>query len=300
MSEEYFQNASWTALAEHSGDRAEINLNSTRSVRPKAASRAACRRSPSRVLVAECCGGIGLLSVMILALIVSGNISSAAATNNFFTQGTQLTAAGQFPEAATAFEKVIKSQPSSGALLNLGLAEWQSGHAGKAILAWERAEWIDPFDERAAQNLKFARTVAQVDGPELRWFETVSTWLPPNAWVWLAGTGLWLGVGALVFPRVFRWRKSGAQQTVAALGFCIFMVAMTANIGVVSRTNLGVVLTKNTSLLLTPTRGGELISTLSAGEAARVVRWRRDFLFIHTAMNTGWVAREDFGLVVQK
>ena len=93
MSEEYFQNASWTALADHSGDRAEINLNSTRSVCPKAASRAACRRSPSRVLVAGCCGGIGLLSVMILALIVSGNISSAAATNNFFTQGTQLTAA---------------------------------------------------------------------------------------------------------------------------------------------------------------------------------------------------------------
>jgi hypothetical protein len=185
--------------------------------------------------------------------------------------------------------------------VNLGLAEWQRGHAGAAILAWERAMWIDPFDARAAQNLKFARTVAQVDEPQLKWFETASTWLPPNAWVWVAGSILWLAIGALVLPRFFRWRsKSGWQQWLAALCGGAFLFCMTANFGVVSRTNIGFVVRKNAPLMLTPTKTGELVSTLNAGETARRLKTRGDYYFIHTAFGTGWVAKKDFGLVTSK
>lgn len=303
MSDKFFQNVSWTALAERSGDSAFVRtgrlLNSAIFARTKAASRFAGRRSPRRFSVAGRGGCIGLLWVIIWALMVSKNTSSAA-PNDFFQKGVELNRAGQFPEAAAAFQSSIQSRPSAGALVNLGLAEWQSGHAGPAILAWERAGWIDPFNQLVAQNLMVARTVAQVDAPELRWFETASTWLAPNAWVWLAGAGLWLGVGALVLPRVFRWRKSGAQQTLAALGFSLFIAAMTANVGVVTRTNLGVVLKKNAPLLLTPTHEGEIISTLSAGESGRVTRRRGNFFFIRTAMGSGWVARENFGFVVER
>jgi hypothetical protein len=116
--------------------------------------------------------------------------------------------------------------------------------------------------------------------------------------LWLAAAGLWLAVGALVLPRVLRWRKSGGPQALAALGFCVFIFALTANVGVVSRTNLGVVLKKNAPLLLTPTRTGEMISTLNAGEAARKIKARGDFYFIRTAMGAGWVAKEHFGLIV--
>ena len=103
-----------------------------------------------------------------------------------------------------------------------------------------------------------------------------------------------------MLPRVFRRRKSGAQQTLAALGLCLFLAAMTANVGVVTRTNLGVVLKKNAPLLLTPTRDGEIVSTLSAGESARVMRRRGNFFYLRTAMGSGWIARENFGFVVEK
>ncbi len=304
MIAKFFHNASWTALPERSGDNAlnaqAISLNNKGCVRTEASSRFACRRSPRRWSLAGLGGCSGWLSSMMsLALVLSLNISSAA-TNEVFKQGILLNDAGKFPEAAAVFRKEIQAQPSAGALVNLGLAEWQSGHAGAAILAWERAGWVDPFDERARKNLAFARQVAQVDAPELRWFETASMWLPPNAWVWLAGGGLWLGLGAVVLPRVCRWRKSGAQQTLAALGFCLFIAAMTANFGVVTRTNFGVVLKKNAPLLLTPTQEGEIISTLSAGESARVTRRRGNFLFIRTTMGSGWVARENFGFLVEK
>jgi hypothetical protein len=220
-----------------------------------------------------------------------------AATNNYFAQGVGAYRAGQFPEAAAAFENASKQQPASGVFVNLGLAEWQRGHAGAAILAWERAAWLNPFDRLATQNLKFTRTVAQVDEPQLKWFETASMWLPPNAWVWIAGASLWLVAGALVLPRFFRWRKAGWQQWLAALSCGVFLFSMTANIGVLNRTDLGFVVKRNAPLLLTPTKTGDVISLLTAGEPARKLKARGEFYFIRTAYGSGWIGRHDFGLV---
>ena len=178
--------------------------------------------------------------------------------------------------------------------MNLGLAEWQRGHAGAAILAWEQARWIDPFDSRAEANLKFARQVAQVDAPQLKWFETASTWLPPNTWVWLAGASLWLAVGLLVLPGIFRRRKAGWHQMLAALAFGGFLFCLTANFGVVSRTQIGFVVKKNALLRLTPTREGEVISTLAAGEPARKLRTHGSYLLIRTTGASGWIDQGEF------
>ena len=235
-------------------------------------------------------------SIVLAALFCATNFSRAA-TNDFFARGVEFSRAGQYPEAAAAFARAAEAQPAAGALLNLGLAEWQRGHAGAAILAWEQARWIDPFDPRAENNLKFARLVAQVDAPDLKWYETASTWLPPNAWVWLAGASLWLAVGLLVLPGIFRRRVAGWHQTLAALAAGIFLFSLTANLGVVSRTQIGFVLEKNTPLRLTPTRDGEVVSTVAAGEPARELRTRGSYLLIHTSSGSGWVTPGEFKLI---
>lgn len=222
-----------------------------------------------------------------------------AATNDVFAAGLAAAQAGDFSGAASQFENALKRRPSAGAFVNLGLAEWQRGRAGPAILAWERAAWINPYDPQALQNLEFARTVAQVDAPELRWFEAASTWLPPNAWVWLAGGSLWLAIGALVLPRVLRWRKTGGQQTLAALGCCVFLFSVTASMGVVARTDIGIVVKRNVPLRLTPTSGGELLRTLSAGEPVRRLKARGDYFLVRTATGTGWVEQAQIGLVCE-
>jgi tetratricopeptide (TPR) repeat protein len=231
---------------------------------------------------------------IVLAMLICGGNSARAATNDFFAQGMKLSRAGQFPEAAAAFEKSARAQPASGTLVNLGIAEWRRGRAGGAILAWEQARWIDPFDARAGADLKFARQVAQVDEPQLKWFETASTWLPPDAWVWLAGASLWLALGLLVLPGIFRRRQAGWQQVLAALAFGVFMFCLTANFGVLSRTHIGFVVAKNAPLLLTPTRDGETIATLAAGEPARELRTRGNYSLIRTAGVSGWVERNEF------
>lgn len=222
-----------------------------------------------------------------------------AATNDFFTQGIEACRAGSFPEAADAFQKSAQTQPAAGTLVNLGLAEWQRGHAGAAILAWEKARWIDPFDPRAEANLKFARAVTQVDEPQLKWFETASTWLPPNAWVWIAGASLWLAVGTLVLPGIFRRRRADWQRLLAAPALGLFLFSLTANFGVVSRAQIGFIVAKNTPLRLTPTRAAEVISTLTAGEPARKLRTRGNYLFIRTANETGWIEQQAFGEITK-
>ena len=234
--------------------------------------------------------------LILLICAVAADFACAAA-NDFFARGVEFSRAGQYPEAASAFAQSAQAQPATGTLLNLGLAEWQRGHAGAAIVAWERAQWIDPFDARAVTNLDFARQVAQVDAPELRWHETISAWLPPNAWVWLAGASLWLAVGLLVLPGVFRRRVAGWQQTLAALAFGIFLFSLTASFGAVSRTQIGFVLKKNAPLRLTPTRDAEKVATLADGEPARRLRARGNYLFIRTSATSGWIEQNEFQLI---
>ena len=131
----------------------------------------------------------------------------------------------------------------------------------------------------------------------MKWFETVSTWLPPNAWVWLAAVTFWLAVGLLLLPGIFWRRKAGWQQWLAALAFGVFLFSLTANFGVVSRTQIGFVVKKNAQLQLTPTHNGEIISTLAAGEPARKLRTRGNYVFIRTLGGAGWLEQDDFGLI---
>ena len=237
--------------------------------------------------------------LLLIFLLAFGAVTSAsrAATNDFFVQGIELNRAGNLLEAAAAYETSLTNTIAVGALLNLGIIEWQRGHAGTAIRAWEQAQWVDTFDTRAEVNLKFARQVAQLDAPELKWFEQASTWLPANWWVWIAGGSLWLAVGVTVAPGILRRRKAGWHATLAAVGWMIFIFSLTANYGVISRANLGIVLPKNAQLQLTPTRDSEVVATLASGESARQLRERGNYLLIRTGNATGWILREQFGRI---
>lgn len=234
---------------------------------------------------------------LLLAVLILAVNSCCGASDDLFENGLAAADAGNFSDAADDFEKAAKQNPSFGALLNLGIVEWQRGRAGAAVLAWERAQWLDPLDPRAAQNLAFARAAAELDAPELRWPEKISTWLPPEYWVWISGASLWLVVGALVLPRVLRRKRSGGQQFLVAVGLCVFAFSVAANYGAVSRADIGFVLKKNAPLLLTPTSGAEVISNLNAGEPARVVKTFGNYFLIRTEFGMGWVARGQFDLI---
>jgi tetratricopeptide (TPR) repeat protein len=224
----------------------------------------------------------------------------AAAANDFFKTGVEAFQAGDFVQAARAFRDSAAARPASGALQNLGNAEWQRGRSGEAILAWEQALWVNPFDRNARNNLRFARTALQLDSPELKWYEAAASWLPANWWAWIAAGSLWLIVAMMTLPAVLRWRKSSWHQAVAALALGMFLVSVPAHFGALTRMRVGFVLEKDTPLRLTPTAEAEAVTRLASGEPARWVRSRGNYLFIRTSRNAGWIERREFGLICAK
>lgn len=228
-------------------------------------------------------------------VVLAAGSTVGAATNDSFARGVEAFQAGQFSAAAKELREAAVREPASGTLLNLGLAEWRRGRAGAAIQAWERVLWIDPRDARARANLAYARQFTGVESPDLTWYERASTWLPVNAWAWIAGVSLWFAVALAILPGVFRWRRAGWQQAFAAFSFAVFLLSLPAHAGVVTRARIGFALKKDTPLRLTPTEAAEAIVKLNAGQPLRAGRVHGDYIFVRTAHGQGWVERSQFG-----
>ena len=240
------------------------------------------------------------LQALFLFLILLLPLSLRASTDDLFREGTNAFAVGDYGRAARAFGDAAAQRPATGTLQNLGNAEWKLGNAGSAILAWERALWLDPFNGQVHNNLRFARRNAQLETPELTWYEVVSTWLPVNWWALIAGFSFWLAVAMGLLPGIFRWRKAVWHQAVAALGLAVFLLSLPAHLGVNTRSRIGFVLQKNTPLRLTPTEDSQFVTRLAAGEPARLERTRGRFVLIRTNHTVGWVEKSQLGLIAHR
>jgi tetratricopeptide (TPR) repeat protein len=234
---------------------------------------------------------------LVWILMLLGAADGQAAGDVCFQAGVAAYEAGRYEPAAQAFRGSLAQHPAAGTLLNLGLAEWQSGHPGEAMLAWEQAAWLDPFRSAARDNLLFARETTGVNPPDLTWFELASTWLPANFWTWLAGGSLWLAVAMVTVPGFLRVSKAGWHQTTAAVALGVFLLSIPPSIGVVTRSNIGIVVDKNTSLRLTPTQAAEVVASLPAGEPVRRLRIHGDYLLVRTQNGNGWVERRQIRFV---
>jgi tetratricopeptide (TPR) repeat protein len=234
--------------------------------------------------------------LLLLALRPCASIASAASPEARFQDGVAAYRAGDYAIAAEAFRESVTLQPASGALQNLGNAEWQRRRTGAAILAWDQALWLDPFNRPARENLRFARKNAQLEAPDLAWYEVISTWLPVSWWAWIAGASLWLAVGMGLLPGILRQRKATWHQAFAAVALMVFLLSVPADVGVETRSRIGFVLQKDTPLRLTPTLEAQAVAHLVAGEPARLVRTRGNYVLIRTNRTLGWVEQDQLGL----
>jgi tetratricopeptide (TPR) repeat protein len=232
-----------------------------------------------------------------MLLVGAATAASGASAQTLFQEGLAAYRAGDYARAAEALRQSAALQPASGTLQNLGNAEWQCRRVGAAILAWEQALWLDPFNHLARQNLRFARKAEQIEAPELAWYEVISTWLPVNWWAWIAGISLWVAVAMVILPGILRRRRATWHQAVAALGLMVFLLSVPALVGIETRSRLGFVLDKDTPLRLTPTLEAQVVTRLAAGEPARQVRVRGDYVLIRTNRALGWVEQSQFGLI---
>src|ERR1017187_2059370 len=104
---------------------------------------------------------------ILLTLVCAGKILAADAISekhltadaiNDFNAANRLYAEGKYSDAANRYGIILQSGGVSPALLfNAGNAEFKSGHLGKAIAAYRRAELLAPRDSEIRANLGFVR-----------------------------------------------------------------------------------------------------------------------------------------------
>lgn len=236
------------------------------------------------------------LPCVLFCLLALGSLAQTAAPD-LFQQATNAYSRREYGEASSLFRTLARTTPASGTFQNLGNAEWQLGRIGEAVLAWEQALWIDPYNTDAVKNLAFARLTGQLESPELAWHEVVSTWLPLNAWPWIAGCSLWLAVGLVLLPGMFGRVKAAWHQAMAAFALMIFLLSLPAQFGIASRQSLAFVLREETVLRLTPTREAQVLTRLAPGEPVRCQEKRGAYVLVRTSRFTGWVQEDEIGRV---
>ncbi len=139
------------------------------------------------------------MTALLLALRVSAaDLDPTAAEKEY--------QAGRFAEAATAYQALVDGGVREASVFyNLGNCLHRLGRPGEAVLAYRRAQHLDPADADIEANLRFVQEQARVELAEppgtLR---RLLLSAPANLWVIASMTGWWGGLGLLA---VARWRR---------------------------------------------------------------------------------------------
>lgn len=143
-------------------------------------------------------------------------------------------AAAAFAESAVAWQEAIAAgADGADAWFNLGNARLRGGRIGPAIVAYRRAERLDPTNDDIAANLAEARRRVdrpiQADATDLD-FVGVATWwhvLAPRTRLWLALIG-WIGFWVLLDRR----RSGNGSRSESEAAIATWRIGLTGTLAV--------------------------------------------------------------------
>lgn len=133
--------------------------------------------------------------------------------------------AGNFEEAATQYEAILKDGYRSEALYyNLANSYFRQGQQGRAVLNYERALMLDPTDVDTQHNLRVVRSRLPDDIevlPEFfleKWWRNISLSLSTQRWGALVLVFLWLGMAGVIM-----WLLDKRRQ-IKKIGFTLGVI----------------------------------------------------------------------------
>ena len=151
------QSGIYAQASECNDARATLPAFKSQSTAPCSQQVAAMRRPPSapNTSAASTLVFLALALAGFFALPLAGRAQNTAA---LFDEANKLYEQAKYQEAATAYEKLLQSDPASAALyFNLGNAWFKAGQSGRAIAAYRQAERLAPRDPDLRFNLNFVR-----------------------------------------------------------------------------------------------------------------------------------------------
>ena len=247
---------------------------------------------------------IGLLIDIVPALRAEGTSAEA-----MWERANTLYINGDYAGAAEAYEAVAAEGYVSGKLFyNLGNAYFKADELGRAILNYNKALKLSPYDGDVAYNLAVANGYVKdkiETVPEFfvsRWVKASRASLDSNTWALLSLVLLVAALaGVLVFLLAERrgWRKAGFFWGIV----CFLLTVCTAVFAAVEKRELldasrAVVLVQAVAVKSAPEKGGSDLFILHEGTQAEVLssygEWREVMI---ADGNKGWVPADAVALI---
>jgi hypothetical protein len=192
------------------------------------------------------------------------------------------------------------SQPqySADGLYNLANSYARAGKPGMAVLNYERAALLAPYDADIRANLEYVRASAHVPTEPRSRFARIAQAISPTLAAWLGVFGIALAGAALLAKRVkprLQWLRAGGLLLGAAL------ISLTVSNAMLlwPRMHEAVVLVNQTPARVSPVPMGETAFILPEAETVTMTAVHEDFILIRTRGGlSGWVGRANVGAVV--
>lgn len=192
------------------------------------------------------------------------------------------------------------SQPrySADGLYNLANSYARAGKPGLAVLNYERAALLAPYDPDIAANLEYVRTSAHVPPEPLSRFARIAQTASPALAAWLGVVGIALVGAALLAKRApprLRWLRACG----ILLGAALIALTLSNAMSLWPRMHEAVVLINQTPALVSPVPMADTAFVLPEAETVTMTAKHEDFILVRTRGGlSGWVARANLGAVV--
>jgi hypothetical protein len=217
-----------------------------------------------------------------------------------FERANQAYASGQFVEAVRGYEEVIAQRGfSAPVLFNLANAFQRTGEQGRAILNYERAQWLAPRDSAIATNLLLARRKAGCATMEQSNLEKAARMLRLDTLAWVGSAALVLMcagfLGGRLLPSSLR---TGAHVLMGAAAGVLALVLVTF-VWRWSDLDRAVVLAANAPARIAPAEAAGVSFSLAAGEIVHARRLHGGFMLVRTRDGRfGWMNRHQVARII--
>jgi len=237
---------------------------------------------------------------MMLALGVLCLVQPARAgeRTSAFDAANQAYVEGKPAEAARTLEGIAAKQGySAPVLFNLANAQLRGGKVGRAVLNYERAQWLAPGDPDIDANLRLAQERTQPVLP-VAWPLRFASWFTMNTWAGLAAGSLLLFTA--IFPLVLLVPR---QRPVLRLARVLAVMTLLSSLAAIGarwgELKCAVVVAKAADARISPVSVGSPLFKLPEGTMVSIVKSHGPFaLVIASNGQRGWVNRDTIEPVV--
>ena len=239
-------------------------------------------------------------------LHATGSDSDLDAANRAYNSGS-------YDASAKLFQQIIASHGYSASLcFDLANAEARAGHAGAAMLNYERARYLAPSDRDIDHNLQLARKQAGLEPNSFRWWQIALLSVD-----WMVWAGIIAACLLLIFLAVIGTAYAPALAHAASIpvrllknifrGILFGCIPLFLLMGYVELSTVGfnnriegvIVAPKTATLRLSPFDSADSIGTIPEGELVTVEDRHNDYLRIEGRdHHFGWVQEKDLEPVI--